>query len=145
MAKKGSQGELNLKMFADFQKLQAVSFQPTSSIANFIDAMYIYSQYCYMGRKGKSSLMFLFDNVHSRSTLAKSFNEDINKLLSEDASTLAALLGMSNEDTRQLANNYQYLGAIMSEELIGKSLQFQGALAWRRRRRSKRFPYQQLL
>ena len=51
------------------------------------------------------------------------------RLLSEDASTLAALLGMSNEETRQLADNYQYLGAIMSEELIGKSLRFQGALA----------------
>jgi hypothetical protein len=51
------------------------------------------------------------------------------RLLSEDASTLAALLGMSNEQTRQLADNYQYLGAIMSEELIGKSLQFQGALS----------------
>lgn len=51
------------------------------------------------------------------------------RLLSEDASTLSALLGMSNEQTRQLADNYQYLGAIMSEELIGKSLRFQGALA----------------
>ena len=51
------------------------------------------------------------------------------RLLSEDASTLAALLGMSNEQTRQLADNYQYLGAIMSEELIAKSLRFQGALS----------------
>jgi hypothetical protein len=51
------------------------------------------------------------------------------RLLSEDASTLAALLGMSNQQTAELANNYQYLGAIMSEELIGKSLRFQGALA----------------
>lgn len=51
------------------------------------------------------------------------------RLLSEDASTLSALLGMSNQQTAELANNYQYLGAIMSEELISKSLRFQGALA----------------
>ena len=51
------------------------------------------------------------------------------RLLSEDASTLAALLGMTNEETRQLADNYQYLGAIMSEELLAKSLRFQGSLA----------------
>lgn len=51
------------------------------------------------------------------------------RLLSEDGSTLAALLGMSNEETRELANNYQQLGAIMSEELLSKSLRFQGALS----------------
>jgi hypothetical protein len=51
------------------------------------------------------------------------------KLLSEDGSTLAALLARSNEETRQMADNYAQLGAIMSEELIVKSVQFQGALA----------------
>lgn len=51
------------------------------------------------------------------------------RLLSEDGSTLASLLAMSNEETRRLANNYQYLGAIMSKELIAKSVAFQGSLA----------------
>jgi hypothetical protein len=51
------------------------------------------------------------------------------RLLSEDGSTLASLLAMSNEETRTLASNYQYLGAIMSKELIAKSVAFQGSLA----------------
>jgi hypothetical protein len=51
------------------------------------------------------------------------------RLLSEDASTLAALLGMSNQETAQLAANYHMLGATMSSSLIKQSLQFQGALS----------------
>ena len=51
------------------------------------------------------------------------------KLLSEDASTLAALLGMSNQETARLAANYHLLGATMSKNLIKQSMQFQGALS----------------
>jgi hypothetical protein len=51
------------------------------------------------------------------------------KLLSEDGSTLASLLAMSNEETRQLAQNYMAMGAVMSESLINKSLQFQASLS----------------
>ena len=50
------------------------------------------------------------------------------RLLSEDASTLSALLGMSNQDTAQLANNFNLLGSVMSESLLKKSLAFSGAL-----------------
>ena len=50
------------------------------------------------------------------------------RLLSEDASTLSALLGMSNQDTAQLASNFNLLGSVMSESLIKKSLVFRGAL-----------------
>ena len=51
------------------------------------------------------------------------------RLLSEDASTLAALLGMSNQETAQLAMNYQQLGSIMSANLIKQSMRFQGSLS----------------
>ena len=51
------------------------------------------------------------------------------RLLSEDGSTLASLLAMSNEETRQLADNYAQMGAIMSESLINKSLKFQSSLS----------------
>jgi hypothetical protein len=51
------------------------------------------------------------------------------RLLSSDASTLASLLSMSNKQTAELRDNYSKLGAVMSRELIGKSLQFQMALS----------------
>ena len=74
MAKKGRQAELNQRMFADFQRLAHVEVQPGLSLA---DAFYLYAQYCYMGRKGQTSLMALFDNESSRSSLCRSFGEHI--------------------------------------------------------------------
>ena len=73
MAKKGRQAELNQKMFADFQNLAGQALNGLS----VHDAFYLYSQYCYMGRKGQTSLMALFDNEDSRSTLCQSFNKHI--------------------------------------------------------------------
>lgn len=75
MAKEGRLGELNARMFADFQHLAHIPFQPESGIPSAIDAFYIYAQYCYMGRKGKRSLMSLFDSDAVRSPLIKSFEE----------------------------------------------------------------------
>ena len=77
MARTGRQAELNAKMFADFQSLAHYQFQPGMSL---IDAFYIYSQYCYMGKKGQKSLMSLFDSTASRSSLSRSFNEHVAKM-----------------------------------------------------------------
>ena len=75
MARRGRQAELNSKMFADFQRLSSINFQPDLGISSLIDAFYLYAQYCYNGKKGQKSLMTLFDSVNSRGFLAKSFNE----------------------------------------------------------------------
>ena len=83
MASKGRQAELNAKMFADFQKLVTIQFQPELGVPSLADAFYIYSQYCYAGRKGKKSLMTLFDNEVSRSSLPKSFGNFIAKMDAE--------------------------------------------------------------
>ena len=80
MAKKGRQAELNAKMFADFQSLSHYEFNSEISLP---DAFYIYSQYCYMGKKGQKSLMSLFDNIQSRSSLCRSFNEYVAKMDAE--------------------------------------------------------------
>ena len=74
MAKKGRQAELNQRMFSDFQRLAHCEVQPGLSLS---DAFYLYSQYCYMGRKGQTSLMALFDNEASRSSLCNSFSEHV--------------------------------------------------------------------
>lgn len=74
MARNGRQAELNQKMFADFQHLAGIVFQDNMSVA---DAFFIYSQYCYMGKKGKKSLMALFDSANSVGALHKSFNNHI--------------------------------------------------------------------
>lgn len=75
MARRGRQAELNNKMFADFQRLSSINFQPDLGISSLTDAFYLYAQYCYNGKKGQKSLMTLFDSVNSRGFLAKSFNE----------------------------------------------------------------------
>lgn len=80
MARKGRQAELNAKMFADFQSLSHYEFNSEISLP---DAFYIYSQYCYMGKKGQKSLMSLFDNAQSRSSLCHSFNEHVAKMDAE--------------------------------------------------------------
>ena len=74
MTRKGRQAELNSRMFADFQRLAGVGFQEDLGIANLSDALYLYAQYCYNGKKGQKSLMTLFDSVEARGTLAESFN-----------------------------------------------------------------------
>jgi hypothetical protein len=43
MASKGRQAELNAKMFADFQKLVTIQFQPELGVPSLADAFYIYS------------------------------------------------------------------------------------------------------
>jgi hypothetical protein len=70
-------------MFADFQKLVTIQFQPELGIPSLADAFYIYAQYCYSGRKGKSSLMTLFDSETSRSSLPRSFGSFIAKMDAE--------------------------------------------------------------
>ena len=80
MAKDGRQGELNARMFADFQQLAKYKFQEGSKIASPIEAFYLYAQYCYMGRKGKKSLMALFDSDSVRRDLIKSFGHFIAKM-----------------------------------------------------------------
>lgn len=75
MARKGRQAELNARMFADFQQLAHITFQPEMGIPSLMDAFYLYAQYCYMGKKGKSSLMTLFDSASVQGTLARSFND----------------------------------------------------------------------
>lgn len=75
MTKQGRDGELNAKMFADFQALTRISFQPEMGIPSAADAFYIYAQYCYMGRKGERSLMTLFDSEGSRPSLADKFTQ----------------------------------------------------------------------
>ena len=77
MTKQGRQAELNAKMFADFQHLAGIRFQPDQGIPSLADAFYLYAQYCYMGKKGKKSLMTLFDNTASRGSLAQSFTNHI--------------------------------------------------------------------
>ena len=77
MTKQGRQAELNARMFADFQELAGISFQPENGIPSLADAFYLYAQYCYMGKKGKKSLMALFDSDKSRGDLARSFTEHI--------------------------------------------------------------------
>ena len=52
MARAGRQAELNAKMFADFQQLATIKFQPEMGIPSIADAFYLYAQYCYMGKKG---------------------------------------------------------------------------------------------
>lgn len=76
MAKKGRQAELNQKMFADFQNLAHYEINGLS----VHDAFYLYAQYCYMGRKGQTSLMALFDSEESRSSLCNSFNKYIAEM-----------------------------------------------------------------
>lgn len=71
MAKKGRQYEMNQKMFADFRNLANYQINGLS----VHDAFYIYSQYCYMGKKGQTSLMSLFDSEESSSTLCDSFRK----------------------------------------------------------------------
>ena len=67
-------------MFADFQHLAGIRFQPDQGIPSLADAFYLYAQYCYMGKKGKKSLMTLFDNAASRGSLAQSFTNHIAKM-----------------------------------------------------------------
>ena len=80
MSKQGRQAELNAKMFADFQQLAGIRFQPDQGIPSLADAFYLYAQYCYMGKKGKKSLMTLFDNDAVRGSLVKSFSEHVAKM-----------------------------------------------------------------
>ena len=77
MAKQGRQAEMNQRMFADFQQLATLKFQPELGIPSLSDAFYLYAQYCYMGKKGKKSLMTLFDSADSRSSLSRSFNNHV--------------------------------------------------------------------
>lgn len=87
MARKGRQAELNAKMFADFQYLADIAFQPDLGISSIIDAFYIYAQYCYGGKKGQKSLMTLFDNTSARGTSAASFAEHIAMMDTQDKIT----------------------------------------------------------
>ena len=80
MAKQGRDAELNAQMFAGFQELSGIAFQPELGIPSLADAFYLYAQYCYMGKKGKKSLMTLFDAANSRGTLANSFTEHVAKM-----------------------------------------------------------------
>ena len=81
MVKSGRQGELNAKMFADFQVLSEVKFQPENGIPSLQDAFYLYAQYVYMGKKGTKSLMNAFDSINP--TLKDSFTKHIALMDSE--------------------------------------------------------------
>lgn len=79
LAKSGSpQAASNIQKFNDFRMFQAIKFQKDSKIPSIADAFYLYAQFCYMGKKGKKSLMVLFDDLNI--TLKKSFNEYIARL-----------------------------------------------------------------
>lgn len=82
MARKGRQAELNAKMFGDFSRLSGIKFQTNdvTNIPSLIDAFYIYSQYCFMGKKGQGSLMNAFDYVRSKHDLRSSFQKHIAKM-----------------------------------------------------------------
>ena len=80
MARKGRQAELNAEMFADFQSLAHIKFQPEMGIPSLIDAFYLYAQYCYMGKKGQKSLMTLFDSVNVSTEFTKGFNNYVAEM-----------------------------------------------------------------
>ena len=101
MSKKGRQAELNSRMTADFQSLATIAFQQDLGIPSAVDAFYLYAQYCYGGKKGKKSLMTLFDASTSKCSLMSSFNSyvadmDLNgdiALSQEDIITWCAPVG----------------------------------------------------
>jgi hypothetical protein len=80
MAKKGRQAELNAEMFADFQSLAHIRFQPEMGIPSLLDAFYLYAQYCYMGKKGQKSLMVLFDSTNASTEFTRSFNKYVAEM-----------------------------------------------------------------
>ena len=80
MAKKGRQAELNAEMFADFQSLAHIRFQPEMGIPSLLDAFYLYAQYCYMGKKGQKSLMVLFDSTNASTEFTRSFNKHVAEM-----------------------------------------------------------------
>lgn len=82
MARSGRQAELNYTMFSDFKQLSTVKFQTNvpNGIPSIVDAFFIYSQYCFMGRKGQSSLMSAFDFISSKHDLRSSFTKHIAEM-----------------------------------------------------------------
>ena len=122
MAKQGRQAELNAKMFADFQHLAGITFQPECGIPSLADAFYIYAQYCYMGRKGKKSLMALFDNVNSRGTLADSFTKHIAAMDVDgeiNCSKEELVVWCAPQGNQRLRSKYGY---VTSNQTFGVSL-----------------------
>ena len=101
MSSKGRQAELNSRMAADLQSLSSISFQEGLGIPSAVDAFYLYAQYCYGGKKGKKSLMSMFDAANAQCSLMKSFNSyvaqmDVNgkvNLSQEDIITWCAPIG----------------------------------------------------
>lgn len=92
MSKKGRQAELNSKMIADFQQMANIGFQDDLGIPSAVDAFYIYAQYCYGGKKGKKSLMSLFDAADSSCSTMKSFNSYVAQM------DLKGEINLSTED-----------------------------------------------
>ena len=122
MASQGRQAELNAKMFADFQKLVTIQFQPELGIPSLADAFYIYSQYCYAGRKGKKSLMTLFDNETSRSSLPRSFGSFIARMDAEgsiECSKEELIAWCAPYGSQHLQSKYGY---VSSSRTFGVSL-----------------------
>ena len=72
---KGRQGELNKERFAAFKVLSTIPFQSDSKIASAVDAFFIYSQYCYSGKKSQKSLLSVFDDTQCE--LSKSFTQHV--------------------------------------------------------------------
>ena len=110
MAKSGRQGELNAKMFADFQVLSEVKFQPENGIPSLQDAFYLYAQYVYMGKKGTKSLMNAFDSVNP--TLKKEFTQHIALMDSEghlSCSKEELILWCAPVGTQRSSANYAYV------------------------------------
>jgi hypothetical protein len=69
-------------MFSDFKGLSSFSFQNDvpNGIPSIVDAFFIYSQYCYMGKKGQSSLVNAFDYINSEHDLRHNFNQHVAKM-----------------------------------------------------------------
>ena len=82
MARNGRQAELNQRMFSDFKSLTTFDFQRDvpNGIPSIVDAFFIYSQYCYMGKKGQSSLINAFDYINSQHDLRSSFNTHVAQM-----------------------------------------------------------------
>lgn len=123
MAKQGRQGELNAKMFADFQQLSTIAFQPEIGIPSLADAFYLYAQYCYMGRKGQKSLMSVFDLVGSRNSLSQHFN-DFTALMDMEGSINCSkeelIVWCAPAGTQRSKSKYAY---VTSSNTFGVSLQ----------------------